>query len=342
MKPSFAQLPDAEKQATYFATAKRTNVLPVIVEKDFWVCWLLGHIFAAPSLGDHCVFKGGTSLSKVFAAIDRFSEDIDLGLTPVSLGWSEADLDDAPSVSQRRKRMEKMMADCAEAVRTRFQPELEAAIQAVLGAPTTGAAWLAYTDDVAAHSPVLRFHYPSIVPAGTDYIERAVKIEFGSLTDQRPTGTHTITPLIAALGPGAFTDFQAEVVALEIERTFWEKATILHAEHHRPAEQAFRDRFARHYADFAALWRHPRGPEAAARLDLLERVRLHKSRYFASSWAHYETAVPGTLCLLPPESRLGELRRDYQAMEPMFLSTPLKFDEVLAILREAEQSLNAA
>ena len=76
--------------------------------------------------------------------------------------------------------------------------------------------------------------------------------------------------------------------------------------------------------------------------DLLERVRLHKSRYFASSWAHYETAVPGTLRLLPPESRLGELRRDYQAMEPMFLSTPLKFDEVLAILREAEQSLNAA
>ena len=78
MKPFFAQLPAEEKQATYRATAKRTNVLPVIVEKDFWVCWLLGHIFAAPSLGNHCVFKGGTSLSKVFAAIDRFSEDIDL------------------------------------------------------------------------------------------------------------------------------------------------------------------------------------------------------------------------------------------------------------------------
>jgi hypothetical protein len=188
---------------------------------------------------------------------------------------------------------------------------------------------------------VLYFAYPQAVPPGV-YVAPVVKVEFGSLTDQRPTGTHRITPLIAALAPGAFTDFQAEVVALEIERTFWEKATILHAEHHRPAEQAFRDRFARHYADFAALWRHPRGPEAAARLDLLERVRLHKSRYFASSWAHYETAVPGTLRLLPPESRLGELRRDYQAMEPMFLSTPLKFDEVLAILREAEQSLNAA
>lgn len=339
---NFAQQPESEQLKLYKFVNEKTGIPLAIVEKDFWVCWMLGHIFATPSLGDHCVFKGGTSLSKVFAAIDRFSEDIDLGLTPTSLGWSEADLDDAPSVSQRRKRMEKMMADCAESVRTQFQPELEAAICTVLGAPPSGPAWLAYTDDVAAHSPVLRFHYPSIVPAGTGYIERAVKIEFGSLTDQRPTGTHRITPLIAELGPGAFADFQAEVVALEIERTFWEKATILHAEYHRPAEQAFRDRFARHYADFAALWRHPRGPEAAARLDLLERVRLHKSRYFASSWAHYETAAPGTLRLLPPNSRLGELRRDYQAMEPMFLSTPLKFDEVLAILREAEQSLNAA
>ena len=78
MKPFFAQLPAEEKQATYRATAKRTNVLPVIVEKDFWVCWLLGRIFASAGLGGQCVFKGGTSLSKVFAAIDRFSEDIDL------------------------------------------------------------------------------------------------------------------------------------------------------------------------------------------------------------------------------------------------------------------------
>jgi hypothetical protein len=165
---AFATLPETERREKLLTASEEVELPPAIVEKDFWVCWLLGHIFAAPSLGDHCVFKGGTSLSKVFAAIDRFSEDIDLGLTPALLGWSEADLDDAPSVSQRRKRMEKMMADCAESVRTRFQPELEAAVQAVLGVPTAGAGWLAYTDDVAAHSPVLRFHYPSIVPAGTD------------------------------------------------------------------------------------------------------------------------------------------------------------------------------
>ncbi len=337
---AFATLPEAERRETFLLASKEVELPPAIVEKDFWVCWLLGHIFAVPSLGDHCVFKGGTSLSKVFGAIDRFSEDIDLGLTPASLGWSEADLDDAPSASQRRKRMEKMMADCSDSVRTCFQPELEAAVSGVLGTSGEGRTWLTYTDDVAAHSPVLRFHYPSLLPAGTGYIERAVKIEFGSLTDQRPTGTHPIAPLIAQLAPGAFEDFQMEVVALEIERTFWEKATILHAEYHRPAGQAFRDRFARHYADFASLWRHPGGQRAAARLDLLARVRLHKSRYFGSAWANYATAVPGTLRILPPDVRLAELRRDYAAMEPMFLSTPPKFEEMLATLREAEQALN--
>jgi hypothetical protein len=338
----FATQPEAQRTETFLLAAKEVGLPAAIVEKDFWVCWLLGRIFATPDLGAQCVFKGGTSLSKVFQAIDRFSEDVDLGLTPASLGWSEAELDDAPSPTQRRKRMEELLADCGEAVRTRFQPELEAAVRAVLGPRSAPADWLAYTDDQAAHSPVLRFYYPSIVPAGTGYIERAVKIEFGSLTDQRPTGSHPIAPLLAELAPGAFVDFRADVVALEIERTFWEKATILHAEYHRPAEQALRDRYARHYADFAALWRHPGGQRAATQLDLLARVRLHKSRYFGSSWAHYATAVPGTLRLLPPEARFAELRRDYAAMEPMFLSPPLKFDEMLAVLRAAEHTLNQA
>jgi hypothetical protein len=147
--------------------------------------------------------------------------------------------------------------------------------------------------------------------------------------------------LIAELAPDLFTDFHAEVCALEIERTFWEKATILHAEYHRPSDQPLRDRFARHYADFAALWQHPGGRAAAARVDLLERVRIHKSRFFASSWARYNTAVPGTLRIVPPEARIPELHRDYAAMEPMFLSPPPDFDTVLATLREAEGTINA-
>jgi len=88
------------------------------------------------------------------------------------------------------------------------------------------------------------------------------------------------------------------------------------------------------------LWRHRDGRVAANRLDLLERVRVHKSRFFATSWASYETAVPGTMRLVPPNARLAELRRDYVAMEPMFLSPPASLDTILATLREAEDQIN--
>lgn len=336
---SFALLPAKERSLYWRNYFSRTGVPEFIVEKDFWVCWLLGRIFATPQLGGECVFKGGTSLSKVFGAINRFSEDIDLGLTPASLGWKESDLDDAPSSSQRQKRNKRLQADCAAAVNKRFMPELESVVATTLGVPPDAEHWLNFELDPASQSPVVLFPYPRVSVPGA-YIAPLVKMEFGSLTDQRPKGTHPITPLVAELAPDAFDDLHAEVVALEFERTFWEKATILHAEYHRPAAQPMRDRFARHYADFASLWLHPNGGAAAARLDLLERVRTHKSRFFASSWAHYDTAAPGTLCLVPPDARIPELRRDYAAMDPMFLSSPPDFDTVLATLHEAERKIN--
>jgi len=339
---AFATLSATDQAAAYAVATERTGIATVILEKDFWVCWLLGRIFATPALGDGCVFKGGTSLSKVFRTIDRFSEDIDLALSPASLGWKESDLDDAPSSSQRQARMKRIEARCAQEVQSRFLPGVDAVVRAGLGSPRDGGEWLAYRDDDASGSPVVLFRYPSILRAGAGYIERTVKLEFGSLTDQRPTGTHPIAPLIAELAPDSFADFRSEVVALEIERTFWEKATILNAEYHRPAAQSIRDRYARHYADFAALWKHPSGRAAARRLDVLERVRVHKTRFFGSAWAHYDTAVPGTLRFVPPEARSAELRRDYVAMAPMFLSPPPRFNEVIDTLREAEEEINTS
>ena len=171
-----------------------------------------------------------------------------------------------------------------------------------------------------------------------------MKLEFGALTDQQPTGTHGIAALLAQT-PGvdltsAYDDLQATVVALEITRTFWEKTTILHAEYHRPTELPIRDRFARHYADFDALWRHPSRAKALARLDLLEDVVRHKSRFFASAWTHYETAKPGTFRLVPALARHAALARDYATMAPMFIGVPIEFDVMLKRLEAAQQQLN--
>lgn len=333
MKLEFLELPTDERRLYIEQAATRRNVLPVILEKDFWVCWLLGILFES-EFASILVFKGGTSLSKVFGVIDRFSEDIDLSLSPDFLQLPEA----GTSRNQANKWMTKAEAACGLAVRDQIGPVMEATVEEVLGKKES--AWFEFLTDANTNSPVLLFHYPSSQPAGYDYLKRSVKLEFGSLTDQQPVGRHQIKPWAAEVLPDAFADWQCEVVALEVERSFWEKATILHAEYHRAAEKPTPDRFSRHYADTAALANHPTASKAIDRHDLRERVVKWKSRFFGSSWANYEQAKPGTFRLVPPAKRQPALRSDYQAMRGMYLNEPATFDDILAILTALEDRIN--
>jgi hypothetical protein len=194
--------------------------------------------------------------------------------------------------------------------------------------------------DGTTHSPVVLFHYPSNAPTGFEYLRRFVKMEFGSLTDQRPVGTHAVRPWVAEEFPKQLEDFRCALVALELERTFWEKATILHAEHHRDPAKPIRDRSSRHYSDMAALARHAITQRALARDDLRQRVADWKSRFFAASWARYDLATPGTFRLVPPEFRLAELKKDYQAMQDMFFATPPSFESVIKTVSDLEHQIN--
>jgi len=319
----------SERRLIIEQVAARRGILPVIVEKDFWVCWILGRIFECPAMAPGVVFKGGTSLSKVFGVIHRFSEDADLSVSPTFLGFTEADLDEAPSSTARPKRMKALGKACEECVAQRFQPALEAAVAEILGPAVPPVPWLRFEIDSVAGTPNLWFNYPSVLPQAGGYIAKQVKLELGSLTSQQPTGHHVIQPMLADVLGEAFPDFRVAVVALELERSFWEKATILHAEYHRPADQTIRDRVARHYSDVAALWHHPSHTKALARMDVLHDVIRHKSRFFASGWASYGTAVPGTFHLVPAEHRHEELARDLEAMRPMFLTEAPTFTVLL-------------
>lgn len=335
MKLSFLALPEDERRLYIEQAAVRRNVSPVILEKDFWVCWLLGILFDSQFAGS-LVFKGGTSLSKVFGVIDRFSEDIDLSLSPDFLKLPEA----GTSRNQANKWMTRAEAACGSAVQNQIAPALEAVATGTLGKHNR--AWFEYLTDPGTHSPVLLFHYPSAQPAGFEYLKRAVKLEFGSLTDQQPVGRHPVRPWVAEVLPAAFPDWKCEVIALEVERSFWEKATILHTEYHRPADKPTPDRFSRHYADTAALAKHPAASKALDQHELRNRVVQWKSQFFGSSWANYDQAKPGTFRLVPPPERLPSLRRDYEAMRDMYLSDPVSFDDVLLMLTEMERRINQA
>ena len=335
MNLRFLALPPEERRLYVEQAATRRSLSPVIMEKDFWVCWLLGVLFES-EFSDNLVFKGGTSLSKVFGVIERFSEDIDLSLSPEFLKLPPVGI----SRNQAGKWMKKAEAACGSAVQNRIGPALEAVATKVLGKGAR--AWFEFQIEDHTQSPVLLFHYPSSQLPGFQYLRRSVKLEFGSLTDQQPIGRHSVRPWIADVFPGAFADWRCEVIALEVERSFWEKATILHVEYYRPAEKRIPDRLSRHYADMAALSQHPVAGKAADRNDLRAWVVNWKSQFFGSAWANYDRAKPGTFHLVPPSERLPALRRDYQAMRDMFLAEPKGFDEILTTLATVEGQINRA
>lgn len=335
-----ASMPAAERRLLFSEAAERLQIQRVIVEKDFWVCWLLGLLFERPQWSEALVFKGGTALSKVFGIIRRFSEDIDLSVSPARLGISEQEVGEAESRRHRDQWMEALEKACGQWVACRLQPEFESGISVVLGKSRAGPGWLEFQTDAATHSPVLLFHYPSALDASAPYIRRSVKLEFGSLTDQRPVGKHRMRPWLADILPPPLAEMGCDLVAMEVERAFWEKATILHAEHHRDPAMPMPGHYSRHYADVAAMATRQETDRALADDALRARVVRWKSRFFTRAWARYDLAVPGTFRLVPPAARVPELERDYQAMHDMFLDPPQSFEIILQRLRVLETRIN--
>lgn len=318
------------------------GLVSAIFEKDFWVCWTLKRLFALPGDNPSLVFKGGTSLSKIYGVIQRFSEDIDLSFDRHDLGYDgERDPQAAPSRKKAEQLLESLDADVKEHIDAVFIPRLKEAIAAAL--KRDDQPWGLEKD---ANDPqTVIFRYPPSLTAGAygeiAYVNPVVRLELGARGDAWPSERHQIRSYAAEEFPEVFKEPATEVTVLAAERTFWEKATLLHAECHRPAEKPTGDRLSRHYYDLALLADTSHGDRALRNVDLLEKVAEHKARFFASSWAHYETARAGTLRLLPLEERLSWLSTDYEKMKPMIFRDAPSFATIIERLRELERRINA-
>ncbi len=334
---SVLQLNPRQQAELYEASSQRLGIAEVIVEKDFWVCWTLRELFALPGIGEHLIFKGGTSLSKVWRAIARFSEDIDVSLSREWLGFTgEHDPEKTTTGKERRERIKALSLACTARVAAEILPAFRKQAVAVLGAN-------GWTIAIDAEDPqTLRFTYPSALGNATSgaYVRREVKIEFGARSDAWPAEARIIGPYVAEAFPDRIADPGVPLKVLSIERTFWEKATILHAEAHRDPAKPTPPRFSRHYSDLAALAGHGSAPAALARDDLRARVVEHKRVFFASAWARYETAVPGSFRLVPPKHRHAGLEADYRAMQEMFFKRPSPWLEIVARLLSLEADIN--
>jgi hypothetical protein len=336
---NFARLPAFERQTYFEQAAARLNLTPPILEKDFWVCWTLNELFNLPHVGAHLTFKGGTSLSKVFKVIERFSEDIDVTISREHLGFSgENDPENAPSNKQRRLRLAQLKTACASYVTATVAPELEKAFhQSLLDASS----FVLKQDPADPDQQTLLFEYPSCWGAAAGaYIHPAVKLEFGARSDTWPNHVGTVTPYVAEQFPASFPTPSCNVQALAVERTFWEKACLLHEENFRPASKPIKPRMSRHYYDLYRLIKAGVGARAAADVALFERVVEHRSIFFAFTWLDYSTLRRGSLQVAPTPERLAEWEADYRKMTDMFFTAVPDFSEVLSVCRNFQQSLN--
>ncbi len=334
---SVLQLTPAQRADLFNAAAQKLGIGPVALEKDFWVCWTLRELFSLPGISDHLIFKGGTSLSKVWRAIERFSEDIDVSLSKDWLGFGGAsDPEQQESRKKQSRKLEELAAACAQKIAAELLPALRARATAALG--EKGWSITISPED----NQTLLFQYPTSLPAqpGTAYIAREVKIECGARSDAWPADHRVIQPYVAEAYPDTIRAAAVPVRVLSIERTFWEKATILHAEANRPTEKPTPGRFSRHYADLVALADHADAAGALARDELRARVVEHKQVFFPAAWARYETAVPGTFLLVPPAERLAQMAADYGEMRVMYFREPKPWAEIVARLTALQASIN--
>ncbi len=319
-------------------TADTMGIAAALIEKDFWVCWTLERLFSLPDLAPHLLFKGGTALSKVYGVIHRFSEDVDISVSRDFLrpGSGEAAEIETISNTRRRKEIDTLVGTFHRVVADIIQPRLREAIEAELG---TEMGWRLVPDERDAGT--LLFVYPAGVEEVSLYNAPMVRIEMGGRSDVWPAETGILKPYAAAVVPQVFDAPEVSVRVLAAERTFWEKATILHNEYYRPVEKRRAERISRHYYDLAQLATHQEiGARSLQARDVLHRVVQHKTVYYNDSWSRYGEATTGAMRLVPPAQEEGRLRTDYQQMRPMLFDDPPAFDAVMATLAALEVRIN--
>jgi len=326
-----AKLSAQDRSDLFAEAAEQMGIRPSIVEKDFWVCLVLQFLFGEHSLKKHMVFKGGTSLSKAYGLIQRFSEDIDLILDWQLLGFDRAEpLRDLTSKTKQDKFNKEANRLAGDFIAEKLTPELDTLLENI------GVGLSAEVDSKDPH--VVNVRYPAAF--SESYIRPEVRLEIGPLGSWIPSKVYTIQPYAAVVLPKLFNDPSCAVLTILAERTFWEKATILHQEAHR--ESVMPQRHSRHYYDLYKLALSPVRKEALSALSLLAEVVQFKQRFYPSQWARYDLAQPGTFRLLPTaDAHRSALQLDYEQMQVMLFGDRPEFPSILRGLQELEAEINS-
>ena len=305
-----------------------TGISEAAVEKDIYVCWCLQQLFTMEKVAPSMTFKGGTSLSKVYGSIHRFSEDVDITLNQRYFLGAVDVLDSSLSKKKLRETLEQLDSDVDGFAQGTLIPALS---------ERADDGWRIYKGKFQT----VFVEYPTAT-GDIPYLSKQVAIELGARNVIEPVEIHSVAPYAASHFPMVSFPEGERVAVLSPVRTFWEKATILHAEYHRPEPRASA-RIARHWYDIAMLAKHPVMDRALEVPGMLESVAEYKARIYPSAWASYLTARVKTLRLVPHEGPSKLLKADYESMvrAGFFFSPPPTWGEIVETLNDLEIAIRA-
>ena len=335
-----------DRRDLFLATANRLGTPLQNVEKDFWVCWVLdllfnGHAFNEPRL----LFKGGTSLSKAYGLISRFSEDIDITVFREDIGQN-VKIGDLEKLSgkQQRVRLDAIKRACQDYIqntlKVRLNKQLEMAFQKA-GLLFTETPVFLDPDDPDQQTLLVR--YPSVVGDANDYVQPTVKIEAGAKSALDPHRQTVIKPYVADDMTNADLTVRG-VITIDAERTFWDKVIILHGlrRWHDKRGQLRQQghRISRHYYDVYQLLKFDTGLRAIQDQALAVDCARHAQLFFNSTDLDLKSARPGSFAISPTPEMQTALKRDYQAMAGMIFGEVPDFSAVMDKVAKLEWQIN--
>lgn len=341
MAEPFLALNRDDQREVLEVAREKTDRPTHLLEKDVWVVWTLGALFDSPLAAD-LTFKGGTSLSKAYKVIDRFSEDIDLTydirkLIPELVG----DLsDEGGALPTNRSQANKW----TKAVRERLPDWIASNVRPILEAALVRDGLEANLEIGGKENDQLLLHYPAL-KAGTGYVSPVVALEFGGRATGEP---HQMLPVTCDMdGHVLNVSFPTALPqVMSVARTFWEKATAAHV---YCAQGRIRsERYARHWHDLVAIGRSHYFASAIADRLVAHAVGRHKSFFFpekdsTGAVIDYLPAVTGRLKIVPVGAARAALAEDYANMleDQIMLGHALTFDQLMQACSEIETRANS-
>ncbi len=315
-----ANLPDSDLRDIFLQVSSEMNIPPSLIEKDFWVSLMLKYLYSDSPWKHRLLFKGGTSLSKCYGAIHRFSEDIDLLLDWRELGYPE----EGPKEEKTRKKQEQsndqLMAKTEMFLLEHMRPRMKSDLDKILKKEF----------EIETNGPNIIFRYPCAFDTST--IKNEILMEIGPRGLWGSPVSRSIQSYVAERLPKLCGE-QISVRTLSLERTFCEKLVILHTV---ACREKVPERYSRHYYDVSCIHRYDK---LSPNLDLIKEIAEFKSRFFPGTSYGYDLACEGILKLVPPDSVRSALRKDYGSMADMIFGNPPNFDDVLKDISELETEL---